>query len=132
MLNTAILMGRLTADPELRRTQNNTAVTSFTLAIDRSFSKGAEKQTDFIDIVVWDEKAEFAAKWFRKGQLVAVKGRIQVRSWEDKQGQKRRTYEVVAEEVHFAESKRNGESRIGADVRTDGFQEIQDDGELPF
>lgn len=147
MLNKAILMGRLTADPELRRTQSNTAVTSFTLAIDRSYSKGAEKQTDFIDIVAWDKTAEFTSKWFRKGQLVAVSGRIQMRNWEDKQGQKRRTFEVIAEEAHFAESKRDSQPGYesgaqypqyrdtGVQAASDngGFREIpDDDGELPF
>ena len=108
MLNKAILMGRLTADPELRRTQNNTAVTSFTLAVNRKPSRSGEQpQTDFIDVVAWGRTAEFVAKWFSKGQQVAVAGRIQTRTWEDKQGQKRKTVEVVAEEVHFAEPKRD-------------------------
>lgn len=108
MLNKAILMGRLTADPELRRTQSNTAVTSFTLAVNRSFTRtGEQPQTDFIDIVAWGKTAEFVAKWFSKGQQVAVAGRIQTRTWEDKQGQKRKSVEVVAEEVHFAEPKRD-------------------------
>lgn len=128
MLNKAILMGRLTAEPELRHTQNNTAVTSFTLAIDRSYSKpGEPKQTDFIDIVAWSSTAEFVSKWFRKGLLVAVAGRVQVRNWEDKQGQKRKTVEVVAEEVHFAESKKKGVSVDGPE-----FSELDDDGPLPF
>ncbi len=104
MLNKAILMGRLTADPELRHTQSNIPVTSFTLAVDRSFGK--EKQTDFLDIVAWRNTAEFVAKWFSKGMLVAVSGRMQTRIWEDKQGNKRKTTEVVADEVFFAEGKR--------------------------
>lgn len=104
MLNKAILMGRLTADPELKHTQNNIPVTSFTLAVDRTFGK--EKQTDFLDIVAWRNTAEFVAKWFRKGMLVAVSGRMQTRTWEDKQGNKRKTVEVVADEVFFAEGKR--------------------------
>ena len=91
MLNKVILMGRLTADPELRRTQSNTAVTSFTLAVNRSYTRqGEQPQTDFIDIVAWSSTAEFVSRWFRKGLLVAVCGRLQVRNWEDKQGQKRR------------------------------------------
>lgn len=111
MLNKAILMGRLTADPELRRTQNGTPVTTFTLAVNRSFTRSGEQpQTDFIDIVAWSKTAEFVSKWFTKGQLVAVAGRIQVRNWEDKNGQKRRSFEVIAEEAHFAEPKRSGES----------------------
>lgn len=104
MLNKAILMGRLTADPELRHTQNNIPVTSFTLAVDRTF--GQDKQTDFLDIVAWRNTAEFVSKWFRKGMLVAVSGRIQTRTWEDKQGNKRKSVEVVADEAFFAESKK--------------------------
>lgn len=107
MLNKAILMGRITADPELRHTQSNIPVTSFTLAVDRSFGK--EKQTDFLDIVAWRNTAEFVSKWFSKGMLVAVSGRMQTRIWEDKQGNKRKTTEVVADEVFFAEGKRGQE-----------------------
>lgn len=107
MLNKAILMGRLTADPELRHTQSNIPVTSFTLAVDRTFGK--EKQTDFLDIVAWRNTAEFVAKWFSKGMLVAVSGRMQTRTWEDKQGNKRKTVEVLADEVFFAEGKRGQE-----------------------
>lgn len=143
MLNKVILMGRLTADPELRRTQSNTAVTSFTLAVGRSFSRqGEQPQTDFIDVVAWSSTAEFVSKWFRKGLLVAVCGRLQVRNWEDKQGQKRRSYEVVAEEVHFAESKKDAPPRNdnlmpgGFDlppISSNDFTDLDDDdGELPF
>ena len=109
MLNKAILMGRLTAEPELRSTQNGTPMTSFTLAVNRSFTRqGEQQQTDFIDIVAWRQTAEFVSKWFHKGQMVAVVGRIQVRNWEDKTGQKRKSVEVIAEEAHFAEPKRDG------------------------
>jgi single-strand DNA-binding protein len=112
MLNKAILMGRLVADPELRRTPNNNSVTSFTLAVNRSFTRqGEQPQTDFIDIVAWGKTAEFVSRYFVKGQLVAVAGRIQTRMWEDKQGNKRKTVEVVAEEVHFAEPKRDSQPR---------------------
>lgn len=113
MLNKAILMGRLVADPELRRTPNNNSVTSFTLAVNRSFTRqGEQPQTDFIDIVAWGKTAEFVSRYFVKGQQVAVAGRIQTRMWEDKQGNKRKSVEVVAEEVHFAEPKRdNSQSR---------------------
>jgi single-strand DNA-binding protein len=123
MLNKAILMGRLVADPELRRTQQGTAVTSFTLAVNRSFTRNGEQpQTDFIDIVAWQNTAEFVSKWFKKGMQVAVSGRIQTRNWEDRQGQKRKSVEVVAEEVHFAESKRDFESRGGSNnVAADPF-----------
>ena len=93
MLNKAILMGRLVAEPELRHTPNNIAVASFTLAVDRTY--GQDKQTDFLDIVAWRSTAEFVSKWFHKGMLVAVSGRIQTRNWEDKQGNKRKSVEVV-------------------------------------
>lgn len=108
MLNTAVLMGRLTADPELRHTPNNLAVTSFTLAVDRSYVKsGAERQTDFIDVVAWRSTAEFVCRYFHKGQLVAVQGSIQTRSYTDREGIKRKAFEIVADNVHFAESKRD-------------------------
>jgi len=141
MLNKAILMGRLTADPELRRTQSGTSVTSFALAVGRSFQKPGEQQTDFIDIVAWGKTAEFVSKWFAKGQLVAVSGRIQVRNWEDKAGQKRRSFEVVADEAHFAEPKREGgQPRDGLPVSFDSgassgneFAVLEgDDSDLPF
>ncbi len=103
MLNKAILMGRLVRDPEMRYTQNNTPVVSFTLAVNRQLKKD---ETDFIDIVAWSKTAEFVSKWFTKGMQVAVTGRIQTRNWEDKQGNKRTSVEVVAEEVHFADTKK--------------------------
>lgn len=133
MLNKAILMGRLTSDPELRHTQSNTPVTSFTLAVDRAYSKDREKQTDFIEVVAWRSTAEFAFKYFRKGQLVAVVGSIQTRTWEDKQGNKRKAVEVVADEVHFAEPKRDARASEPVAVTADEFTDISaDDGELPF
>ena len=109
MLNVVALMGRLTADPELRYTQgSNIPVTTFTLAVDRSYVKqGTERQADFIDIVAWRSTAEFVSRYFRKGQLVAVQGSIQTRSYEDKQGIKRKAFEIVADSVHFAEPKRD-------------------------
>ena len=143
MLNKAILMGRLVADPELRRTPNNNSVTSFTLAVNRSFTRqGEQPQTDFIDIVAWGKTAEFVSRYFVKGQLVAVAGRIQTRTWEDKQGNKRKTVEVVAEEVHFAEPKRDSQPRN--DAPRGGFDPMAglggnafaalpgDDNDLPF
>lgn len=133
MLNKAILMGRLTADPELRHTQNNIPVTSFTLAVDRTFGK--EKQTDFLDIVAWRNTAEFVSKWFRKGMLVAVSGRMQTRTWEDKQGNKRKTVEVVADEVFFAEGKRGQEEEgSGAFAMPPPDDDLLpgDDIEIPF
>ncbi|MFT9055123.1 MAG: single-stranded DNA-binding protein [Ethanoligenens sp.] len=114
MLNVVALNGRLTADPELKHTQNDIAVTSFSLAVDRSYSRsGTERQTDFIDIVCWRGTAEFAAKYFRKGQLVAVEGSIQTRSYTDRDGNKRRVFEIVASNVHFAEPKRAAEAQNG-------------------
>lgn len=108
MLNKCILMGRLTRDPELRHTSSNTPVTTFTLAVDRGRkSEDPKAQTaDFIDIVVWDAKADFAAKWFRKGLLVAVCGRLQSRRWQDNEGRSRVAIELIADELHFAESKK--------------------------
>lgn len=107
MLNRAVLMGRLTADPELRTTTGGRSVTSFTLACDRNFAKqGAERETDFIDIVSWGPTAEFVSKYFRKGQLVAVSGRIQTRKWKDRDDKNRVSVEIIADEVNFAEPKR--------------------------
>ena len=115
MLNSVIMMGRLTAEPELRRTQNDIPVTSFTIAVERSFARqGAERQTDFFDVVAWNKQADFACKFFHKGQLVAVQGRMETRSYEDKNGNRRKAYEIIAESLHFAEPKRDayaGQSR---------------------
>ena len=106
MLNRAILMGRLTRDPELRQTPNNVSVTSFTLAVDRNYqSDKNNRQTDFINIVAWRQTAEFVAKYFVKGQLVAVEGSIQTRNYQDKDGNNRTAFEVVADQVYFAEKK---------------------------
>ena len=130
MMNVAILMGRLVADPELKHTQSGAAVTSFTLAVDRAYSKqGKERQSDFLNIVAWRSTAEFISKYFRKGQMMAVQGSIQTRSYTDKDGNKRTAFEVVAANVHFAE-KRAQENHYQPDV--DGFEEIEDDGDLPF
>lgn len=134
MLNKAILMGRLVKDPELRSTQNGTPVCSFTLAVDR---RGKDDGTDFIDIVAWSKTAEFVSKYFVKGQLVAVAGRIQTRTWEDNNGNKRKAVEVVADEVHFAESKRNSQNsnpEIGDPMAAlGGFNALPgDDSDLPF
>ena len=108
MLNKIILMGRLTRDPELRRTGSGTAVTSFSLAVDRDFkSQSGEKETDFIDIVAWRSTAEFVSKYFTKGRMAVVSGRLQIRNWQDKEGNKRRSAEVVADNVYFGDSKRD-------------------------
>ena len=106
MLNKIILMGRLTHDPELRRTESGTAVCSFSIAVDRDFkSKNGEKETDFIDIVSWRATAEFVSKYFTKGRMAVVEGRLQIRDWTDKEGGKRRSAEVIADNVYFGDSK---------------------------
>ena len=149
MLNKIILMGRLTRDPELRRTQSGTAVTSFSLAVDRDFkSQNGEKETDFIDVVAWRATAEFVSKYFTKGRMAVVEGRLQIRDWTDRDGGKRRSAEVVADNVYFGDSKRDGGSDFGAPAYGDrsggyasqapmgghsDFAEIgEEDGELPF
>lgn len=124
MLNVAILMGRLVADPELRHTPNNVAVTSFTVAVDRSYVKaGAERQADFIDIVAWRSTAEFVCKYFRKGQMIAVQGAIQTRTYTDSQGNKRKAVEIVADNVHFADSKRDNNSGNNSYNNYNGYNE---------
>lgn len=129
MLNKVILMGRLTADPELRHTQSNIPVTSFTLAVDRGY--GQDKQTDFLDIVAWRKTAEIVSQWFSKGMLVAVSGRLQTRTWEDKQGNKRKAVEVVADEVFFAESKKS--DRQQECTPSNDFVPLEGEpGDLPF
>lgn len=104
-------MGRLTRDPELRRTQNGTAVASFTLAVDRDFKDKAtgERSTDFIDVVAWRQTGEFVTRYFSKGRMAVVEGRLQIRDWTDKDGNKRRTAEIVADQVYFGDSKRDGD-----------------------
>ena len=109
MLNHITIMGRLTRDPELRRTGSGIAVASFTLAVDRDFGgrDGSERETDFIDCVAWRQTGEFVSKYFTKGRMAVVSGRLQIRSWTDKDGNKRRTAEVVADNVYFGDSKRD-------------------------
>ncbi len=108
MLNRIIIMGRLTRDPELRHTQSDTAVTSFTLAVDRDFKgEDGKRATDFIDIVAWRAVAEFVAKYFIKGRMAIVEGRLQLRDWKDKDGNARRSAEVIADNVYFGDSKRD-------------------------
>ena len=111
MLNHITIMGRLTRDPELRRTGSGVAVASFTVAVDRDFGgrDGGEKETDFIDCVAWRQTGEFVSKYFTKGSMIVVSGRLQIRGWTDKDGNKRRTAEVVADNVYFGESRRNSE-----------------------
>ena len=140
MLNSAILMGRITADPELKYTTGNVPVTSFTIAVDRAYKSGEERQTDFINIVAWRQRAEFVSRWFNKGQLIAVEGSIQTRKYTDKDGNNRIAFEVVANNVHFAGSKNEQQSTppMGeADPLTqlendlDKFG-LSDDDDLPF
>ena len=108
MLNKIIIMGRLTIDPELRRTGSGTAVTSFSMACDRDFkSQSGDKETDFIEVVAWKNTAEFVSKYFSKGRMAVVEGRLQIRDWTDKAGNKRTSAEVVADNVYFADSKRS-------------------------
>ena len=112
MLNHITIMGRLTRDPELRRTGSGTAVASFTVAVDRDFSgkDSGEKETDFIDCVAWRQTGEFVSKYFTKGRMIVVDGRLQIRPWTDKDGNKRRSAEVVADSCYFGDSKRDGDS----------------------
>ena len=153
MLNHITIMGRLTRDPELRYTQSQTPVASFTLAVDRDFGSrdGGEKQTDFIDCVAWRQTAEFVSKYFTKGSMAVVSGRLQIRDWTDREGGKRRSAEVVVDNVYFGESRRrdgdSGDSRSSSyssygnsgsagkssAPAASAFSELDDgDGELPF
>ncbi|HIW74653.1 MAG TPA: single-stranded DNA-binding protein [Firmicutes bacterium] len=151
MLNVVCLMGRLAADPELRHTQSQIPVTSFRIAVDRTFqSKGQEKQTDWIDIVAWRNTAEFVTRYFHKGSMIAVQGSLQTRSYTDRDGNKRTAVEVVADNVFFGESKRNSDSAPAAGrydsqvpqfseaapafstAGSGDFEEIVGDDELPF
>ena len=139
MLNSVCLMGRLVADPELRQTPSGVSVCSFRIAVDRTYQpKGQEKQTDFINIVTWRSTAEFVSRYFRKGQLVAVQGSIQTGQYTDRDGNKRTTFDVVADNVFFAEKKaESGETKQGAgydhspDIQGD-FEEIVGNDEPPF
>lgn len=157
MLNKIFIMGRLTRDPELRRTQSGTPVTSFSLAVDRDYkTQSGEKETDFIDVVAWRATAEFVAKYFTKGRMAVVEGRLQIRAWQDKEGNNRRSAEVVADNVYFGDSRRDSAGSSGgnyannsyggnnggysapaggyaAPVGGSGFSEIdEEDGDLPF
>lgn len=139
-MNKVILMGRLTMDPEVRYTQtNNTLVASFNLAVNRRFIKeGEEKQVDFIKIVAWSKTGEFCSKYFKKGQQVGIIGRIQTRNWDDENGQKRYATEIIAEEVYFAESKKDNENafskygNVFLDNNSPEFSVSQTDDDLPF
>lgn len=138
MLNRIVMMGRLTRDPELRHTQNGTAVASFTLAVDRDFKdkQTGEKETDFIDCVAWRHTAEFVSRYFSKGRMAVVEGRLQIRNWTDKEGNKRRSAEVLADSMYFGDSRQSE----GGNAPEESFppepgqelSEEEDDGELPF
>ena len=142
MLNRIIVMGRMTKDPELRTTQSGTSVCSFTLAVDRDFKdSNGEKGVDFIDVVAFRHTAEFVCKYFSKGRVAVAEGRLQIREWKDKDGNNRRTAEIVAENVYFGDSKRDdgGNAQSGAPAygygapAGGGFTEVaDDDGNLPF
>ena len=140
MLNNIVIMGRLTRDPELRRTGSGVAVTSFTLAVNRDFSgKDGEKETDFIDCVAWRQTGEFVSKYFSKGRMACVQGSLQMRDWTDKDGNKRRSAEVIASNVYFADSKsaaqNDGSSQPAPAFATPAaadFGQLNDDEELPF
>lgn len=139
MLNNVVLMGRLTADPELKQTPNGVAVLSFSIAVDRDYTQqGQERQADFINIVAWRQTAEFICKYFAKGQMIALKGSIQTRSYEDRQGNKRTAFEVVADKVYFCGSKEESNNKKPNPNNSgfddfDGFEEIgTNDDDLPF
>lgn len=135
MLNHIVLQGRICKDPELRRTGSGAAVTSFSLAVDRDFkSQSGEKETDFIDVTAWRNTAEFVSRYFTKGRMAVVDGRLQIRDWVDKDGGKRRSAEVVADNVYFGDSKREDTCNTyqNSSVKTQDFEPIEDDGELPF
>ena len=148
MLNHITIMGRFVRDPELRRTGSGIAVASFTLAVDRDFkaSSGGEKEVDFIDCVAWRQTGEFVSRYFAKGRMAVVEGRLQIREWTDKEGNKRRAAEVIADNVYFGDSKRDGETGgsfggysapvsygTPASAEPDQFSQLDDnDSELPF
>lgn len=135
MLNLAILMGRLTADPELKTTPNGVSVCSFSIATDTGY--GENKKTVFVNIVTWRKTAEFVSKYFTKGSMIALKGSIQTRQYEDRDGNKRTAFEVVADEVHFSESKKSeSKPNIDVDPNNDPLKNFVEDnsldGDLPF
>ena len=138
MLNHIVIMGRLTRDPELRRTGSGIAVASFTVAVDRDFGSrdGGEKETDFIDCVAWRQTGEFVSKYFTKGRMIVVSGRLQIRSWTDKEGNKRRSAEVVADNCYFGDSKKDSAPNPvedGVSVPASDYSvSTDDDAELPF
>jgi single-strand DNA-binding protein len=133
-LNKVILGGRLTADPEIKKTGSGVAVTSFTIAVDRKYSKDSEKKADFITIVAWRQTAEFICKYFTKGSAIIICGELQTRSWKDADGKNRYATEVVASEVSFAESKKASDniSITAEESASEGFVVVEDEDSLPF
>lgn len=143
MLNVVSLMGRLTADPELRRTPSDISVTTITIAVDRDYVRqGEERQTDFITVVCWRQAAELVCKYFKKGDMIAVNGRIQTRKYEDNQGNKRTAFEIVADAVHFTGSKRDSGSNLSPrndappapsfEAGSNDFEILGNDDDMPF
>ena len=136
MFNLVVLTGRITADPELKTTTNGTNVTTFSIAVERSYRSGEERQTDFINIVAWRKTAEFITKYFKKGNLIGIEGSIQTRRYQDKNGNNRTAFEVIANNVQFVESKREagaeGASFSNADVNDFAEMDAVDDSDLPF
>lgn len=130
MLNIITVMGRLCADPELRRTQSGKAVTSFTIACERDF-KTDDKKVDYLDCVCWNSTAEFVSKYFGKGRMIAVSGKLQMRDWTDKEGNKRRNAEIIADNVYFADSKNSNADPLDKLVQFENVEEIDPD-DLPF
>ena len=130
MLNRIVVMGRCGKDPEIRMTKKGTSVASVTLAVDRDYSADQNKETDWIDVVAFGKTAEFVEKYFSKGQMAVVSGRLQIRNWEDKEGNKRRSAEILADHVYFGEGKKD---RAETYEPQGGFSEItDDDSDLPF
>ena len=141
MLNCCVIMGRLTADPELRTTANNLSVTTFTVAVDRGYARpGEEKQTDFIPVTAWKSTADFVTKYFRKGSMIAVQGALQTRKYEDKNGNKRTAFEIVASNVSFCGSKaESGNGSAGgpnassySNASSEDFSTVVEDDDFPF
>ncbi len=137
MFNLVVLTGRLTADPELKTTTNGTNVTTFSIAVERRYRSGEERQTDFINIVAWQKTAEFITKYFKKGNLIGIEGSIQTRRYQDKNGNNRTVFEVIANNVQFVESKRDsagaeGASFSNADVNDFAEMDAVEDSDLPF
>ena len=133
MLNNVILMGRVACDIELRTTISGKSVATFRIAVDRSFSKNGNKETDFITIVAWGNTADFVSKWYKKGDMIAIRGEIQTRNYEDKNGNKRTAFEVVAREVSFCGSKNeSNNSPAASSIPVPDFEEIGENEDLPF